>query len=131
MSDRTTLRRREAALGLIALTASGGSVAKAAAARVSIVRMDASSFVPAIISIKVGDTVRWVNPHIMPHTVSFAPAVAKSPGLVVLPPGVEPFESATLDQDDEFSHLFSVKGTYGYVCRFHQRMGMVGKVIVT
>lgn len=97
------------------------------------VKMPASGmiFSPAVVHVAVGDTVRWTNLGIVTHTVTFDPAAARTPGLVVLPPGVQPFDSGSLEQDDSFSHVFTVEGAYGYICRYHQSSGMVGKVIVS
>ena len=88
-------------------------------------------FVPASVSIKVGDTVSWTNPGITTHTVTFDPAQAASKDNVVLPAGVTPFGSPDMEQDATFSHTFTAKGTYKYVCKYHEAMGMVGTVIVS
>ena len=48
-----------------------------------------------------------------------------------LPAGVAPFGSANIEEDGTFSHTFTVKGTYKYVCKYHEAMGMVGTVIVS
>jgi plastocyanin len=44
---------------------------------------------------------------------------------------VAPFDSGNIEEDGSFSHTFTVKGTYKYVCVMHEAMGMVGTVIVT
>ena len=49
----------------------------------------------------------------------------------VLPAGVEPFDSGAVEEEGTFSHTFTVKGTYKYVCVYHEAMGMVGTVIVS
>ena len=88
-------------------------------------------FVPAVANIKVGDTVHWSNAYSTSHTVTFDPAKAATPANVALPEGVAPFDSGTIEEDGSFSHTFSVKGTYKYVCVFHEAMGMVGTVVVS
>jgi plastocyanin len=50
---------------------------------------------------------------------------------VVLPAGVAPFASEDLNQDDTYSHAFTVKGAYKYVCKYHEGMGMTGTVVVS
>lgn len=87
-------------------------------------------FVPATVNIGVGDTVKWTNPAVITHTVTFDPAQAATAGDVVLPAGVTPFDSGNMEEDGTFSHTFTVKGTYKYVCKFHEAMGMIGTVIV-
>ena len=88
-------------------------------------------FVPATVNIGVGDTVNWTNPGLITHTVTFDPAQAANKEDVVLPPGVAPFASSDMEEDATFSHTFTVKGTYKYVCKYHEAMGMVGTVIVS
>ena len=48
---------------------------------------------PATVNIKVGDTVKWTNPGIITHTVTFDPAQAATASNVALPAGVAPFGS--------------------------------------
>ncbi len=88
-------------------------------------------FVPATVNCKVGDTVTWTNPGVITHSVTFDPAQAVTKDNVALPAGVAPFDSGTMEQDGTYSHTFTVKGTYKYVCKFHEAMGMVGTVIVS
>jgi len=88
-------------------------------------------FLPAAVTIKVGDTVNWTNPAVVLHSVTFDPAKATKPGNVVLPAGVAPFDSGEMAQDATFSHTFTAKGTYKYICTMHEAMGMVGTVTVT
>jgi len=88
-------------------------------------------FVPATVNIKVGDTVKWTNPAVITHTVTFDPAQAATASNVVLPAGVAPFGSDNMEEDATFSHTFTVKGTYKYICKMHEAMGMVGTVVVS
>lgn len=88
-------------------------------------------FVPATVNCKVGDTVTWTNPGVITHSVTFDPAQAVTKDNVALPAGVAPFDSGTMEQDGTYSHTFTVKGTYKYVCKFHEAMGMIGTVIVS
>jgi len=88
-------------------------------------------FVPATVNISVGDTVNWTNPGVITHTVTFDPAQAATPANVALPAGVAPFGSDNMEEDATFSHTFTVKGTYKYICKMHEAMGMVGTVVVS
>ena len=87
-------------------------------------------FVPDVVNISVGDTVHWTNPAFVTHTVTFDPAQAQTAGDVALPGGVSPFGSGDIEEDQSYSHTFTAKGTYKYVCKYHEAMGMAGTVIV-
>jgi plastocyanin len=89
-----------------------------------------SKFVPAVVTINLNDTVEWTNSSFILHTVTFDPALAKTPGTVVLPAGVSPFDSGSLDEGQTYSHQFRNRGEYKYMCKFHQDMQMFGSVIV-
>ena len=62
--------------------------------------------------------------------MTFDPAQAIKASDVVLPAGVAPFGSGDIEEEASYSHTFTVKGTYKYVCKYHEEMGMVGTVIV-
>ena len=116
-----------AALGLSTTPA----FAQAKIVEVSMRQAPKSRFVPEMVTIAAGDTVKWTNPAFVTHSVTFDPAMAATPGNVALPPGVTPFDSGNLEEDQSFSHTFTVKGTYKYVCKYHEGMGMAGTVIVS
>ena len=88
-------------------------------------------FLPASVTINVGDTVKWTNPAVVLHSVTFDPGMSAKPGNVILPEGVAPFDSGDLQQDAVFSHTFTVKGSYKYICKMHEAMGMIGTVVVS
>jgi plastocyanin len=97
------------------------------------VRIDARAgrFAPASLTIKAGDTVEWTNPSSILHSVDFDPVLSKVVGNVQLPAGVAPFASGAMQEGEKFSHVFTAKGTYKYICKYHESMGMVATVIVT
>jgi plastocyanin len=126
--DRRTVTRCLAALG------AGWAVPAFAQGKTVEVEMNQSPrmvFEPASVTIAVGDTVKWTNPFNITHTVTFDPAQAIKASDVVLPAGVAPFGSGDIEEEASYSHTFTVKGTYKYVCKYHEEMGMVGTVIVT
>ena len=65
------------------------------------------AFSPESLTVKVGDTVEWVNEDSAPHTV---------------------FDSGTLATGQSFSHTFDAPGTYVYHCSIHP--SMTGMIIV-
>jgi plastocyanin len=71
-------------------------------------------FDPAVVRVRPGQTVAWVNASGDYHTVTFTdPSLPPSPGFG---PG------------ESFERTFARPGTYRYVCAYHR--GMVGEVVV-
>lgn len=74
---------------------------------------------PETITIKAGDTVKWVNNKLGPHNAVFEGGAAKySHKDLLFAPG-ESYEST-----------FDEPGSYSYYCEPHRGAGMVGKVVV-
>ena len=71
------------------------------------VTMRKLKYEPAKITIKVGESVQWVNKDDHDHTVV---AMNKS------------FSSENLGRDDTFRHVFTRAGKFDYYCRYHPRM---------
>ena len=89
-----------------------------------------ASYQPAILSIKVGDTVEWKNVGNSIHHASSDPSSAINPGDVSNPPGAKPFDSGFLQPGQSFTYTFTVQGKYKYVCAPHETSGMSGEVVV-
>ena len=64
-------------------------------------------FAPAILTIKVGDTVAWTNEDNAPHTV-------ESSGMT--------FKSDELSKGGKYSYTFTKAGEYNYICGIHPSM---------
>ena len=75
-------------------------------------------FEPKVVTIKVGDTVRWVNNKAFPHNVVFD--------------GHEELSHKKLAQKPkaELESTFNEAGEFSYYCSPHRGAGMAGKVIV-
>jgi len=71
------------------------------------------SFTPKLITVKVGQTVTWTNQGQTQHTV-------KGPGF---------FSPRALDHGQKFSHRFSRRGRFNYLCTLHPAL-MRGTVVV-
>src|SRR5436305_5402606 len=128
-----SMHRRAFAQLLAALGASAATpaLAQAKTVEVSMAQSPKMRFIPDTMTIKAGDTVKWTNPHNISHTVTFDPSKAATAANAALPPGVAPFDSGPLEEEGTFSHTFTEKGTYKYVCVYHEAMGMAGSVIVS
>ena len=75
-------------------------------------------FEPSTITIKAGDTVKWVNNKLSPHNVAFDDPSLESHKQLLFAPG------------DSYETTFTNPGEYTYYCEPQRGAGMVGKVIV-
>ncbi|PZV14327.1 MAG: plastocyanin [Pseudanabaena sp.] len=75
-------------------------------------------FEPKVVTIKVGDTVKWVNNKAFPHNIVFD--------------GHEELSHKKLAQKPkaELESTFNEAGEFAYYCSPHRGAGMAGKIIV-
>src|SRR4051794_25826542 len=101
---------------LTALAAIIGAVPFVAAeAPAIVVRMtDSKTFEPKSITVKAGDTVTWKNESNMTHSVTDEPALAVTAEDAALPPNAKEFNSGLVPPGKDYSHTFTVPGTYRY-----------------
>jgi plastocyanin len=71
------------------------------------VTMAATRFTLATLTIKVGETVRWFNDDLVPHTVTASD---------------RDWDSGNLAPGAAFERRFDAAGTYAYVCLYHSWM---------
>ena len=76
--------------------------------------IESNTFKPDSLSVKVGDTVTWINNDSYNHTVN-----AKN----------GEFDSGNMANGEKFSFTFTKEGTIDYICGIHAFM--TGKIIVT
>lgn len=88
--------------------------AKSAPTAAPIVHISNFTFNAQVLTIRVGQTVTWVNDDDIPHNVT---AADKS------------FKSKVFDTGERFSFTFSHVGTYSYFCGLHPHM--TGSIVVT
>jgi len=72
-----------------------------------VVHLSNFSFNPASATVKVGDTVQFVNDDPYPHTVTG---------------GDGSFDSGNLDEHASWSYTFKKAGTYTLTCTYHPNM---------
>jgi plastocyanin len=70
------------------------------------VEIQGMQFVPAEVTVAVGDTVEWTNVDLVPHTVT-------SPGL---------FDSQSLSTRQQWRYTVTQAGELAYTCTFHPTM---------
>ncbi len=81
------------------------------------VKIIKSTFIPAVIKVKKGDTVRWINTEELLHTVASGKAPMQD----------KKFHAPYVKK--EFEVTFDKAGFYDYYCELHQAI-MRGVVIV-
>lgn len=105
-------------LGVISCSATNTPTTGSQNASISASSNDSSSvsienfkFVPAELTVKAGTTVVWTNNDSAGHDIK-----------------ADEFVSPMMAQGETYSHTFTVKGTYDYICGVHP--SMKGKIIV-
>jgi plastocyanin len=137
--NRRGARSGAAALLAIVVTAVGAVTAgdapaspRAEPSAAAVVTMtDDDEFTPETVTVHLGETVLFKNTSKRVHTVTADPKLAKDPKHVELPAGAAPFDSGKLKSGDSYRHAFEALGRYTYFCIPHERMGMIGHVVVT
>jgi len=136
LKDHRSERGRTAPLigALAAVFVVGGLMPAAVfAAPAAVVKMTDKPpmYEPLKVSIKVGQTVEWVNNAETLHSVTTDPDSAQKPTDVSSPPGAQPFDSGFMKPGMTFDYTFTVPGTYKYLCLPHEKDGMIGYVVVS
>jgi len=98
----------------------------------TITMTDDNVFTPAVLKVKPGDSIKWVNAGAFPHTsTSYHPDLyGKALGI---PEGAAGWDSGMLDGGKEWIYTIPAPapaGTYAYFCLPHEALGMVGMLIV-
>ena len=102
-----------AALALLSWSMGPATAADAPKAAAHTVAIDGTHFQPAMLTVKVGDSVTWVNKDPFPHTVTSA-----SGG----------FDSREIAPGKSWKYTATKKGEFTYVCIFHPTMKAALKV---
>jgi len=104
------------------LAGCGGSTASASQTKdVGVTIPGSDYFSPAILTIHVGDTVRWINQDTDDHTVTAAPSSAGTTISDVFDNRI-PGTDANHGQAGTFSHTFKTTGTLVYYCKIHAKL---------
>jgi plastocyanin len=100
-----------------------------AAAETYTVKMGTDSgqlqFDPANLTIKVGDSVKWVNNKLSPHNAVFDSSKVDEAVATKLS-----HKSLLFSPGESFTTTFDQPGEYPYYCEPHRGAGMVGKITV-
>jgi len=104
------MQRFAALCGLVTLLWAAGMVdtrRSAAMAARHMVAIDGVTFAPATLTVKVGETVVWVNKDPFPHTVT-----SQTGG----------FDSGAIAPDQSWSYTPTHPGVFSYLCTLHPTM---------
>jgi plastocyanin len=96
-------------LGVLALVCALGCGSKRAPKTYQ-VEIRGMQFVPASLTVEVGDTITWTNTDVLPHTVTS--------GI----PSPTAFDSKEIAAKKQWSLTVSASGDYNYVCTYHPTM---------
>lgn len=98
------------ALGVLLCT-SGAAAARRleapSAPKTHTVKIDASRFEPATLTVAPGDTVVWVNTDILPHTATST---------------IGAFDSKDIKPGKSWKYVVPKKGLFDYACTYHAVM---------
>jgi plastocyanin len=105
-------RRRSPALaawaaGLILAGAAGVALLRARAPATHTVTVDATSYAPARLEVRAGDTIVWVNKDIIPHTATGTAGA---------------FDSGVVAPGTSWRYTPRKAGGFDYACTFHPTM---------
>lgn len=105
----TLLALLAAALCATALVSGSSAAEQPASAPGSVIRIEAYSFHPGVLTVAPGTTVLWINKDDDVHTI-------KSQD------GPEKFQSPALDSGGRYGFTFRHAGSYHYICSVHPYM---------
>jgi plastocyanin len=91
---------------------------------------DQLTFDPPRLVIRRGQTVQWQNQSRQVHNIVDDPAKVTNKADVSAPASAPVFDSGFLNPGQNYSHRFTVRGTYRYVCTLHEPQGMKGEIVV-
>ena len=96
-----------AALGLLSGSSSPGAAADAPRPATHTVTIEGMSFQPAILTVRTGDSVVWVNKDWFPHTATSETG---------------DFDSLEIPPDKSWTYTPKTKGEFSYFCSLHPTM---------
>jgi len=104
------LGRAAAALGLLLCSVMPGAAALPPKPVTHTITIDGTRFQPETLTVKLGDSILWVNKDPFPHT-----ATAKD----------GQFDSKSIAAGKSWKYKPAKRGDFDYVCRFHPTMAAV------
>lgn len=135
MSLVSSIARRTQLLlmGLILIVGALVFAANPASAETFTIKMGSDSamlvFEPSTVTIKNGDTVKWVNNKVYPHNIVFDKVPGDDAALAAKLSHKSLLTAPKLEVETVFADVPA--GEYTFFCTPHRGAGMTGKIIVT
>jgi plastocyanin len=109
---------------------SGSSTTPSPGATTHIVKMTGNyDFVPSSLTIKQGDSVKWVLIE-KDHEVASGTVIEGPDGREGVPDGLWNSDTLTRGKEESFTYTFNSTGTFPYYCDSHVDQGMIGTITV-
>ncbi len=109
---------------------SGSSTTPSSGATTHIVKMTGNyDFVPSSLTIKQGDSVKWVLIE-KDHEVASGTVIEGPDGREGVPDGLWNSDTLTRGREESFTYTFNSTGTFPYYCESHVDQGMIGSITV-
>ncbi len=86
-------------------------------------------FVPSSLTIKQGDSVKWVLIE-KDHEVASGTVIEGPDGREGVPDGLWNSDTLTKGREESFTYTFNSTGTFPYYCESHVDQGMIGSITV-
>jgi plastocyanin len=86
-------------------------------------------FVPSSLTIKQGDSVKWVLIE-KDHEVASGTVIEGPDGREGVPDGLWNSDTLTRGRKESFTYTFNSTGTFPYYCDSHVDQGMIGSITV-
>ncbi len=116
--------------GIADQTNSGSSTTPSSGATTHIVEMTGNyEFVPSELTIKKGDSVKWVLVE-KSHEVASGKVIEGPDGREGVPDGLWESKTLTKGKEESFTYTFNSTGTFPYYCESHVDQGMIGTITV-
>jgi plastocyanin len=114
--------------GIADQTNSGSSTTPSSGATTHIVEMTGNyEFVPSSLTIKQGDSVKWVVSGTKAHEVASGTVIEGPDGKEGVPDGLWKTDKMA---SGSFTYTFNSTGTFPYYCEAHLDQGMIGSITV-
>ena len=98
---------RKVALAVLACSLIAGAATCKAPPSTHTVPIDGLAFQPPALTVKVGDSIVWINKDLVPHTATAASGT---------------FDSGKIEAQNSWKYTIRTSGRFSYACAYHPTM---------